>query len=60
MTAQIVLSTGVGRYFSWGVINISITNLLIIIVMIAVFVLALVIPFGGHGSDRDEHRDGRS
>ena len=36
-----------GKYLSWGVVSISLTNLLIIIGMIVVFVLALVIPFPG-------------
>ena len=43
-----------GKYVSWGVVSISLTNLLVILGMIVVFVLALVIPFPrGHerGSD---------
>ena len=34
-----------GKYLSWGVVSISLTNLLIIVGMIVVFVLALVLPF---------------
>jgi len=34
-----------GRYISWGVVSISLTNLLVIIGMVVVFGLALVIPF---------------
>jgi hypothetical protein len=34
-----------GSYVHWGVVSISLTNLLIIVGMIVVFVLALVIPF---------------
>jgi hypothetical protein len=34
-----------GRYVSWGVVSISLTNLLVILAMVVVFVLALVIPF---------------
>ena len=34
-----------GTYVHWGVVSISLTNLLIIVGMIVVFVLALVIPF---------------
>jgi hypothetical protein len=34
-----------GKYVTWGVVNISVTNLLIILLMIVVFVLALVLPF---------------
>jgi hypothetical protein len=34
-----------GRYLSWGVISISLTNLLVIVLMVVVFVLALLLPF---------------
>jgi hypothetical protein len=34
-----------GRYVTWGVVSISVTNLLIILLMVVVFVLALVLPF---------------
>jgi hypothetical protein len=34
-----------GTYVHWGVVSISLTNLLIIVGMVVVFVLALVIPF---------------
>jgi hypothetical protein len=34
-----------GTYVHWGVVSISLTNLLIILIMIVVFVLALVVPF---------------
>ena len=34
-----------GHYVHWGVLSISLTNLLIIAAMLAVFVLALVLPF---------------
>jgi hypothetical protein len=34
-----------GKYVSWGVLSISLTNLLVIVGMVVVFVLALVIPF---------------
>ena len=44
-----------GKYVSWGVVSISLTNLLVIIGMIVVFVLALVIPFP---HDRDQSSDG--
>jgi hypothetical protein len=44
-----------GKYVSWGVVSISLTNLLVIIAMIAVFVLALVIPFP---HDRERPSDG--
>jgi hypothetical protein len=34
-----------GRYVNWGVIQISLTNLLIIVGMVVLFVLALLLPF---------------
>jgi hypothetical protein len=34
-----------GTYIHWGVVSISLTNLLIIVAMILIFVLALVLPF---------------
>jgi hypothetical protein len=43
------MATG-GSYVSWGVLQISVTNLVIILLMLAVFVLAVLVPFG--------HRDG--
>ena len=34
-----------GKYLSWGVLSISLTNFLVIVAMVVGFVLALVIPF---------------
>lgn len=34
-----------GSYLHWGVISISVTNALIVLGMIVLFVLALVLPF---------------
>lgn len=34
-----------GHYLHWGVIQISVANLMVIIVMLAVFVLAMLLPF---------------
>jgi hypothetical protein len=34
-----------GKYVSWGVVSISLTNLLVILVMVVIFGLALVVPF---------------
>jgi hypothetical protein len=36
-----------GKYIHWGVLSISLTNFLIIVGMIVLFVLALVVPFPG-------------
>lgn len=50
MTAPLV--SVAGRYLHWGVVQISVTNLVIIALMVLVFVLALVVPFPGHHSAR--------
>ena len=36
-----------GHYLHWGVISVSVTNLLIVIAMLVLFGLALVVPFPG-------------
>ncbi|HET6816448.1 MAG TPA: hypothetical protein VFH66_04395 [Mycobacteriales bacterium] len=36
---------GTGSYIHWGVIQISVANLVVILIMIALFVAALVVPF---------------
>ena len=36
-----------GRYVHWGVVQISVANLVVIAIMIVLFVLALVLPFPG-------------
>jgi len=45
-----LLSVGgsAGRYVNWGVVHISVTNVVIIALMLLVFVLALIVPFPGH------------
>jgi len=35
------------HYFHWGWFQISVANLLVIVLMLAVFVLALFLPFPG-------------
>ena len=42
---------GQGYYLHWGVLQISIANLVIIALMVIVFVLALLVPFP-HGRER--------
>jgi hypothetical protein len=39
-----------GNYLHWGVIQISVANLVVIGVMLLLFVLALVLPFPGRRS----------
>lgn len=37
-----------GAFVDWGVIHVSVTNLLVVVGMLACFVLALVLPFPSH------------
>jgi hypothetical protein len=37
--------TGPGHYVHWGVVQISVANLTVVVLMVVVFVLALVLPF---------------
>jgi hypothetical protein len=51
---------GRAYYLHWGVIQISLTNFLIIVAMVVIFVLALVLPFpGGRDDAPTEDRDDR-
>ena len=53
MTVQIVPGAGVipmdapGAYLHWGFIQISVANLVVILLMLAVFAIALFLPFPG-------------
>jgi hypothetical protein len=49
--AILPLAISGGDYIDWGVIHVSVTNLVIIAVMVVVFVLALLLPFPGSGED---------
>jgi large-conductance mechanosensitive channel len=52
MTDGSGLLSGHAHYLHWGVIQISLTNFLIIVFMVVVFAVALVLPFPA--SRRDE------
>ena len=52
MVDLLSVASGAGRYVNWGVVHISVTNLVIIALMLLVFVLALVLPFPGHRRSR--------
>ncbi len=39
-----------GSYVDWGVVHISVANLVVIGVMVALFLLAVLVPFHGPGS----------
>ena len=49
-------TSGAGHYLHWGVFSMSVTNFSIIVAMVVVFVLALVVPFGGHHYEDGEGR----
>jgi hypothetical protein len=46
-------------YLDWGVVHISLANVLIILAMLIVFLLALLLPFPGSRAERTppEHLD---
>jgi hypothetical protein len=58
MTGLSIVAEGSGRYIHWGVIQISVANLIIIVSMIVLFVLALVVPFGS-GQERPSNPEKR-
>jgi hypothetical protein len=49
-----IVDVASGRYLHWGVIQISLTNLIVIVVMVVIFVLALLLPFPGRHDDGSE------
>jgi hypothetical protein len=58
--AATLISSASGRYLSWGVIQISLTNALIVLAMVVVFVLALVLPFPRPPREDGPHKGGAS
>jgi hypothetical protein len=57
MGALNLAADSAGRYLTWGVIQISVTNLVIIAAMVVVFFLAVLLPFPG---SHDESREKKS
>ena len=49
-----VAAESAGRYLTWGVIQISVTNLVIIAAMIVLFLLAILAPFPGRHDGSQE------
>jgi hypothetical protein len=45
LIAALVNLNGSGRYIHWGFIQISVANLVVILLMILVFILAILLPF---------------
>jgi hypothetical protein len=52
LLAALVHLGGTGRYISWGAVQISLANLVVILVMIVLFVGAIALPFPKHQSRR--------
>jgi len=59
MSALSIAAETPGKYIHWGVIQISVANLTIILVMIVLFILALVVPFPTHDEQSDEEGHSR-
>lgn len=45
--AAVIDLNGPGHYISWGFVQISWANAIVILLMIAVFALAILLPFPG-------------
>jgi hypothetical protein len=52
MELEVVANEVGGRYVDWGVLHVSVGNLVVVLIMLAVFVLALVLPFPGEHGER--------
>lgn len=52
LLAALVHLGGTGKYISWGVLQISLANLIIIAVMIVLLVAAIALPFPKHETRR--------
>jgi hypothetical protein len=52
LLGALVNLNGSGHYISWGFIQISVANLVVIILMVIVFVLAIILPFPRRKGDR--------
>jgi ABC-type proline/glycine betaine transport system permease subunit len=47
--ASLINMNGPGHYIHWGIIQISVANLVLIGVMVLVFIAAILIPYRRHG-----------
>ena len=53
LLGALVNLNGNGRYIHWGFFQISVANFVVILLMIAVFILAILLPFPRRkGGDR--------
>ncbi|HEV8063517.1 MAG TPA: hypothetical protein VGP46_01740 [Acidimicrobiales bacterium] len=51
LVGAVVNLNGTGHYISWGIIQISLANLIVIALMLVVFILAIAMPFP-HGKGK--------
>ena len=56
MIASIVNLDKPGHYISWGWLQISLANLIVIVLMVVTFVAALFLPFPGRNKRRGGDR----
>ena len=49
LVAALINLGGSGHYVHWGFIQLSVANLVVILLMILVFGLAILLPFPRHG-----------
>ena len=52
MVHLVPAGSGAGTYLDWGVVHVSATNALIIVLMLVVFAAALLLPFPGAAAAR--------
>jgi uncharacterized iron-regulated membrane protein len=52
LLASLVNLNRPGHYIHWGFIQLSLANLIVILLMVIVFVLAIVLPFPRRKGDR--------
>ena len=45
LLAALINLNGSGHYIHWGFIQMSVANFVVILLMIAIFILAIVLPF---------------
>jgi hypothetical protein len=48
LAGSVINLNGPGRYVHWGFIQISVANLVVVVLMIVVFVAAILVPFPKH------------
>ena len=56
LLASAINLNGPGRYLHWSIFTVSEANLVLIAVMVVIFGAALLLPFPGHGADKEATR----